>query len=285
MTFWAKLLTVVVLVLSLAFAGMSAVNFAKREDFRGQLVLERTARGEERAKLDAQIAEVTLQFEKRTAALTVANEELRSRSRELDVVTTELAKARNDAREYQSALAKEQAQVSTHATTIQGLSERNTTFVAENEKLRQENLKVIAALSAEQTRANDLETAKALLQREHEGLKVQMADARETIKLNEEIFAQLSERNIEARTLIANMLAVPQIKGRVVTIDPASNLVILNVGKNQGVRKNFDFTLFRDGKFVAKVSVFDTQDDLSAARIVTSNLPIEKGDSAWTRLQ
>ncbi len=37
MTFWAKLLIVVVFILSLIFASMSAVLFGKREDFRAQL--------------------------------------------------------------------------------------------------------------------------------------------------------------------------------------------------------------------------------------------------------
>src|SRR5271157_2017645 len=37
MTFWAKLLTVVVFILALIFAAMSAVVFGKREDFRSQL--------------------------------------------------------------------------------------------------------------------------------------------------------------------------------------------------------------------------------------------------------
>ena len=111
-----------------------------------------------------------------------------------------------------------------------------------------------------------------------------LGKAEETLKLNDDIFAELSRRNVAWRELIAGWATLPDIKGKVVKVDAESNFILLNAGRKQGVMKNYDFSIFREGVFVAKVSVFDVQDDLCAARVVVPKLAIQRGDSAWTRL-
>ena len=94
----------------------------------------------------------------------------------------------------------------------------------------------------------------------------------------------MSRRNVAWRELITSWATLPDIKAKVLKVDAESNFVLLNVGRKQGVMKNYDFSIFRDGVFVAKVNVFDVQDDLCAARITVPKLPIQRGDNAWTRL-
>ena len=84
-----------------------------------------------------------------------------------------------------------------------------------------------------------------------------LGKAEETLKLNDDIFAELSRRNVAWRELIAGWATLPDIKAKVVKVDPESNFVLLNAGLKQGVMKNYDFSIFRDGTFVAKVSVFE----------------------------
>ena len=79
--------------------------------------------------------------------------------------------------------------------------------------------------------------------------------------------------------------ATPMVRGKVAKVDENTQTVILNVGKNQNVQTNFEFTVFRGGTYVAKVAVFDLRPNMSAARVVQKKQPIQVGDDAWTRLR
>jgi len=122
------------------------------------------------------------------------------------------------------------------------------------------------------------------LEKLRDSLQTQLAQAKDTIALNEEVFAELSKHGIEARTVIAGLQNVPPIDGLVIAVLPDTHTVALNVGSKQGVRKNFNFTIFRGPDFIAKVNVFDVEEKRCAAQIITSSGPVKVGDAAQTRL-
>jgi hypothetical protein len=70
----------------------------------------------------------------------------------------------------------------------------------------------------------------------------------------------------------------------VVLVNPKTKSVVLNVGKDDGVKETYDFTLYREGEFVAKISIFALDAKQCVGRVTTPNLPIQQGDSATTRL-
>lgn len=284
MAFWAKLLTVVVCILSLIFASMSAVVFGKREDFRALL----------KAKSD--------QYDRDKDAWT----------RTKDDLTGKINQAVNDMGEMRSNLAAAQDRLDTAihegerkdaecrakdienqkdknlnlelAAALNSLGEQVKSLLASADSLKAENNTLTAKLSAEQSRSNQLEKEKTDLTASLKTATVALGKAEETIKLNDEVFAELSRRNIAWRELITQWATLPDIKAKVLKVDTEGNFVLLNVGLKQGVKKNYDFSIFRDGVFVAKVNVFDVQDDLCAARIVVPKLAIQRGDNAWTHL-
>ena len=59
MTFWAKLLIVVVFILSLVFASVSAALFGRREDYRDQLEKAKAAYAQEKDSLTRKNAAMT----------------------------------------------------------------------------------------------------------------------------------------------------------------------------------------------------------------------------------
>jgi len=284
MTFWAKFLIVVILVLSVIFAAISTVLFAKHQDYRNELV-EQSAKYETYYNTaEGDKARLQNELVIKSDELARKQTELKASELQVDSLTAELTETKADVVEEQSRLAKAQDSVNTLTIGNQALAKANEKLLGENETVRKENVALTKSLADEQKVTNDLKGQVATLTDQRDGLQEDLHAANETIQLNEEIFAELSRRNIEAQTVIAGLTAVPDIRGLVVTVQPAENLVILNVGSNQGVRKNFEFTIYRDDKFVAKVIVFDTEDDLSAARIVSRKLSIERGDQAATRL-
>jgi len=264
---------------------MSSVIFATRSNFRGELAKAREAHAEDNKIAAGQIQRLQGENVGLKGDLARKESELKSEKVQSGTLTAELEKARRDAIEYQSRLAAEQDSVKKLAGVTESLSGDNKRLVADNDKLRVENRDTLAKLSAEQTRANELASANSQLKEQLEQNRTQLADARDAIKLHDEIFAKLSEKGHDVRSIIHNYNTYPPVKARVVTYDPMANMVVLNVGAKQEVRKNFQFTIFRGDTFVATCDVFDVQDELCAARIVAKKTNIERGDNAWTRLE
>jgi len=284
MTFWAKLLTIIVLVLSIAFAAMSGVLFAKRQNLRLELDTEQKVNAASQKQAAERIAGLESGIEQKSAELKNALAQKDAQERDLDSLRAEVDERRVLAEKNQANL---EAITDLHAQVVASLdavTARNLAISKDNEKIVNENRGLIANLSNERKRANDLETLNAAMVNERDELKVALASAEETIKMNEDVFAALARDNIEARPTIERIIAVPQIRGKVASVDEETNIVILNVGANQGVRKNFPFTVFRGGQFVAKINVFEIHDDHCAAQVNSRKLKIELGDNAWTRL-
>jgi hypothetical protein len=60
----------------------------------------------------------------------------------------------------------------------------------------------------------------------------------------------------------------PGLKGNVMAVDPKWDFVVLNVGQDQGVLKDGEMLVSRDGKLVAKIIVRSVQKDRSIANLV-----------------
>ena len=284
MTFWAKLFTIVVFVLSIAFAAMSGVLFAKREDYRAQLEVAKVQHADEAKQLQAKILKAEGERDAKATELQNAKTELNARQVRIDNLSGEVAQSRGQIQELKTDLQAVRNNAAKFAQASDTLAKENSALLRENEAAVRENRKLYTDLRAERTRTSELAKANAALKSERDDLKVKTAEAEKKLRRNDETFAALSEANIEANKIInANML-LPEVKAKIASVDLKNGLVILNAGSNQGVKKNFEFTVFCDDNFVATVNVFHLQDDYSAARIVTKKLDIHLGDNAWTRL-
>lgn len=60
----------------------------------------------------------------------------------------------------------------------------------------------------------------------------------------------------------------PDLKGKVVIVDPKWDFVVLNIGEDQGVLEDGELLVSRDGKLVAKVIVRTVEKDRSIANII-----------------
>jgi len=284
MTFWAKLLIVVVFILSLVFASMSAVLYGKREPLRDLLQAktrqydqESSAWKQEKAALTDKVNQSVKEIAEMRTTLGVAQDQLSTAIHEGERKDAEYrAKDIESQKDKDIGLAQ--------ADALKELGGRVQSLLADKLKADAENATLTAKVLDEQSRSNKLEKENTDLNASLKTATNELAKAEETLKLNDDIFAELSRRNVAWRQLITSWATLPDIKAKVLKVDTESNFVLLNVGKKQGVMKNYDFSIFRDGVFIAKVNVFDVQDELCAARIVVPKLPILRNDNAWTRL-
>jgi len=285
MTFWAKLLTIILFVLSIAFAAMSGVIFAKRQDYRSKLVEEQQTNAETQKRLRDRVAALKNERDQKKAELAQAGDTIRAMDTEIARLTADVAKKDADAQELKSDMAALKDMQAKLVDDNSELTERNLRISENNDALAADKRDLIAKLETERNRSNNLSKEKADLITERDNLKVSLNKAHQAIARYEEILAEAARHNVVVQRLVDDILVQPDIRGKVAWADQESNLVVLNIGRNDGVRKNHFFTVFRDGDFVARVNVFELyEDNFSAARVVTSKRPIQAGDDAWSRV-
>jgi len=284
MTFWAKLLTVIVLVLSIVFAAASGAIFAKRQHYRK--MLENSERKRE-VKVD--------ELEKK---LQTAEQEIQAKSVEIGTKTTEIAALtqqnetlRRERDNFQNELTIQrahwdgfQAKMEKNSTALEIVSTQFNELADKYKNLDQENRKYMADLTEARTKISKLLQTEADLEKLRDTLQVELAAANVQLRHDDEIFTKLKKDNIDARTIIEALQPVQRIAGRVTYVDAATKMVVLNVGRADGVKKTFNFTVIRGGKYIGKISVFELGEGKCAGYVEHSEVPVQIGDSALTRL-
>jgi predicted nucleic acid-binding Zn-ribbon protein len=284
MTFWAKLLIVVLFILSLIFASMSVVLFGKREPLRELLEAKTKQYDQEKADWTRRNEDLNAKVTAAATAVAQANSNAEAKQLLLDTATNEVERLNADMRAKDIENQKDKNLNLEQAAALSSIGTQVKALLASEDRLKTESNTLSAKLIDEQSRSNKLEKENGDLNASLKTATASLSKAEETLKLNDDIFAELSRRNVAWREMITSWTTLPDIKAKVLRVDTQSNFILLNAGAKQGVKKNYTFSIFREGVFVAKVMVFDVQDDLCAARVVVPKLPIQRGDNAWTRL-
>ena len=222
----------------------------------------------------AGLAVGALNFIKVKEKITTLKTDLSNTQTELASTKTTLAKSESD-------LKKANANLATATKKFQDAS-------AERDKA---NADKTAAEKRMQKAVDDLATANTALKEvqsklgayEGSGLTPEQAmNAAKTIKDHLATIAVLQKENSLLSTTLRKVEAelafykdpearpsLPAaLQGKVVVVDPKWDFVILNVGENQGVVKNGELLVNRNGKLIAKVIVQSVDKDRCTANVV-----------------
>jgi cell shape-determining protein MreC len=283
----AKIFVVVNLVLAIMFCAFTMVLYAKRVDYndRWQTTLKQLADTEKKLK-----AEIT--------NLTDQNSKLKS---DLDAQTT---KYNNRDAEYQR-LSVAMKQVEAKLGDIE--AERRFMLAqiqAKDEELNARADKIVEMHQILQDMQQALEIAK---QHETNATNLRVEAENQLNAVQEQFTAVMKEKKkVEDDLAYANWIlerlqaagittsqaleqpAMPAIPAKVLAVDKEVNLVMLSVGRNDGVKKGYTFSVYRTDKFVGKVRVEKVYDDMCAGVILKTykvgDLEIQEGDDANTQL-
>lgn len=124
--------------------------------------------------------------------------------------------------------------------------------------------------------------------------RAELAELRkENVRLRDRI--KKEERNIERLKAIGvpvddflrgtDAQPAQPIHGKVLAVRREVNLVMLSVGREDGVKKGYRFTIYRDQKYIGKVEIEKVFTDMSSARILRdwTKEKIREGDDAAVR--
>jgi len=282
MNAFAKVLVVLVLLLSAGFAASQMLLYSKRANWRAKFE-EANARLQAKAeqakdlseKLEIAIRQRDELKAKKDAEIARLKEDITSR--ELQIAKLEREKEnlqdtwnteRQRVNKLEERLDAKDQQIDQLKARVAELGGDLKDYMARVEQLQQE-------LRERQGRIEALDAQVAQLEKE----KRQLTQERDNL---ETVIAGLEERGIHVA-----WEAVPVIDAKVIRVDNQLGTAVLNKGKKDNVKVGYPFVVYRGNEFVAKVYVLEVTDTESFARVdrTLEHLPLSVGDDATTRIQ
>ncbi len=283
MTLLGKIFTMLIFVMSILFMGFAIAVYATHTNWdkvvnnpnpaageqlglKQQVEQQRTANEELRRELER--AKAALAQEQAARRHVLGN--LYSR---LDQLNAELA-----AKDKQ--LADLQAYKSTAQETLRVNQNTLAALTSEVEGLRDE------IRTTEEDRNQQFDKVVSLTDQinQTEGLRMRLEERR--TQLAEQITKMrgvMNKLGIDENTPTDNI--PPQLEGLVVSVG-ASNLVEISLGSDDGIRKGHQLDVYRDGKYLGRIVVMDTEPDRAVASILKEYRQgiIKKDDRVSTKL-
>ncbi|MEK7867000.1 MAG: hypothetical protein AAB434_09985 [Planctomycetota bacterium] len=258
-----KVFTVLVLILSLVYLGITATLFAYRTDYKKALADEKQAHKDEVASKDKDIqardSEIKLKETQNGAILEAMNKAFTAQA--------EAEKSSKDWQEKYGSLEKELSTLRAALQSIEGkISEKDqviaqlTTQLDEANKVKTE---AVTAKDAAETKLLDTQSRLSSAEKNLVDLEKQYI---QKVKELEESKGKLSM--VPPDAIPAEARGVKAVDGKVLAVSKVMNLLIVNVGKERGVEVGDQFTVYRGDKFVGKIQVEKADKDWSSARMI-----------------
>jgi hypothetical protein len=247
----SKLFVVMILVLALVLLGVNATLFAMRADFKHKWVEESRHHYQTQMIKSAELAESG----SRNQLLIDANTGLKTENQGL---ATEIAslKSQNEANtkelaNKQNEIDKLVAGVNTYGRQLEVQLQQVSDALARVEEYKKRTADALNKLStSEQDRQYKIQEAERLgkdlgaLENQYQEL------ARDRQRLQETISA-LNAVGVQTDRVAPRK----KIEGQVTAVAGELDLVVISVGRDAGVNEGDDFTVFRGGTFVGKVTI------------------------------
>ncbi len=282
-----RIFIVLNLVLSAAFIGWAANALGAAENYKEQLEQANKDHATMILAKDTDISKLGIEKTELSESQRTFREQRDQTQALADRLQGQIdeEKRRNDQLDGQ--IAKIQATLNDYNQTIKQLNEekdRLTQRAHEAEKARDDAQAAsqqteLARRDADEARGNaetkiaDLEAEKTALTEKVSELETRLAIVVETTGIKPE-----------------NIGTQPQIQASVLQVrydkDGGSGLVMLNVGKEQNVKRGYTFDIYRGATYKGQVRVEDVQDAICSAVIIREKegTKIAQGDSASTNL-
>lgn len=247
----SKLFVVMVLVLALVLLGVNATLFAMRADFKHKFVEETRHHYQTQLVKSAELAELG----SRNQVLTETNGQLQTQLRDKDTEIASLNQRLGDSQKENTNKQTELDKLAAGVNTMGRQMEVQQSQIADANKTVEESRKQLAkALNERMNAAQDLQYQR----QESERLSKDLGSlennfqelARERQRLQETI-AHLNSLGIRT-DVVAPRKA---LSGKVTAVATELDLVVISIGRDAGVNEGDEFTIYRGGTFVGKITV------------------------------
>ncbi len=288
MSLLAKVLIVIQTVLVMVYLGMTASLYQHRRDWRTSYL-----------KLKGRYSTAVTRSQKEIEALRsfvqAKSELVSAKERELRQLKTQLDQGLQMAQRYHNLYNAESDKLAQLLEKHGRLADDLKVALEKNASLNERNEELDNLLDTATTRRATAEgqvarltILKDELEQDIRTLRATYADTREKLREKELLVAMVENAGVNIASLVPGP-PVPAIDGTVVAVksDIQPPLVLLSVGTDDQVEQGFQFSIYRNDKFVGKVVVERVLNDSAGCRVLftADGQAIQAGDSAATRLQ
>lgn len=279
MTTITKIFAFIVAVCAIAFTAASIVMVQKTENWQGKCVAVQKELSDATVAWDKTKGEIEelLRNAKNLADQKVKEaEDIQGELGRLDVIHQNLLVKYKDAQKRNQAL----------NTAVNEINDRLKKQANDIETLRREKedyrLKCEAAIRAREKAEDNLKSCSEDLSIERQ----KVAQLAKELGIEKNVITRYEEK---APDLVVerDKPEMPDIAGKIIKVDNTQGIVLISIGKNDGVQDKYSFEVFRPGQYVGRVWVFEIYDERAICRIdpTMTKGQIMENDYVSTRLQ
>ena len=258
----SKVFVVLVFLASVFFLGITATLFAQKVDWKDKFIKEVNYHYQTQQEKNAEIAVMKVEIDNVSANLDTFREKLAQKETELAGRSVRLSDAQRELDRTNSLLTKYEANLQVFVRQLEVQLAQYQDMMTKVEQYRKkmlvlQNQSSVAMQELQYARQEAERLSRDLAELESKHVEV----AREKKRLEEQI-AHLEQSGV--RTTIGPR---KKLEGRVQAVSSEIGLVVIDLGKDDGVMVGDEFTVYRGSTFVAKIVIEKTDRKWAAGRI------------------
>jgi uncharacterized phage infection (PIP) family protein YhgE len=277
----AKVLVVLNLILAVAFVASASSYLGQQDHWKAKFDGKVTELATQKATYEKQLeleradkAKVSAQANAALAAKEAAEATATALTGEANMLREAIRQAGGTATANSRALEAAQGTI----TALQGQ-------VAQLQQVRQDLTNNLAAANKArddaEKEANKNQVAITNLTAEKQALEGRLAEVQQELDRAEFQLAAYKEKFRDADVPTAQ----PSHQGRVLAVDADTNVVIISLGSEDGVKEGFEYRVSRGAAYVGRITITSVESKKSAGRSMldVQSKPIEAGDTVVSR--
>ena len=277
----ARILIVLNLVLAVVFLGASATFLGQKESWKKLHEVDTQ-------KLKEEVADLTNTVSAKENLFRQQEQEANNFKNQMSEIKAKYEQAETDLQTFKDNYNKLN---SDHKK----LSDTYQTQLANNDSLRNDLNAAVAAKDTAMAEARAATDTSNNAVTEQKRLESELMDAQDQIAGLEKKIVELSKEIESAGVVlqaykdkygeISEIVSAPALSAKVSAVDEKLNIVVLSIGKDDGVKPGFTFTVYRGDQYVGKVVVDDVAKDHCSgySKKELQKGSIQVGDDARTR--
>lgn|GEM_PF-2480057 len=287
-----KIFSFIVLVCAVAFVSAAYVYTEEAKNWKGdfeKMMADWKIPQPELRPGDKTIEQLNNEVAKLTQDLAKANEQREMHQKKADdaLVTiglrdTEIQKLRGEITELQTSEKRLKDDVASIKTELKNLRDENQRLATEKEQARKDKIAAEQAMRKAQDELAACQDDLNNYRNQVLGLKRDLKTSMDLNKRYDDVFGEEGKRLAEA-----TKGPQPKINGLVKQADNKAGIILISVGKGDGVGTGMTFEVVRGTRYVGEIRVTDVYDEEAVCRVVVAKtrIAIQEGDYVTTRLQ
>lgn len=282
MTLLGKSFSVVILILSAVFMVLALAVNASHRNWRDVVLTGVNGRPGLKSQIESISRENEQLRDSKDRIQASLNREQAARRTALAALQTQLDQLKNDLQQSEASVQQLTAQLTV-------LSQTDLSRAQELERLTGENATLRTQIRTEQQDRDALFTQTLELtdqMNKLRGFKQQLEDRNEQLMAQATRFKEvLAAKGIDVNAPLDG--APPERNGNILQIDRPSHLVLVSIGYDEGLRKGHLLEVTRNGRYMGKLKVRNTEPDRAVAEILEdySEGILQEGDRVDTTIE